>query len=85
MLDLRNGRVTAVPDARTGIVLDTTWTPGGLIAYLHPPRTGTEGRSLPTGVYTIRADGSGKRRRFLLPHDQRDGMWAPTLTWRRAR
>ncbi len=53
------------------------------MAYLRHERKGADGRTPPTSVFTIRGDGTGNRRAFRLPFNERDGYWASALSWRR--
>jgi Tol biopolymer transport system component len=82
MLDLRTRRTTRVPERVAKSVIDATWTPDGRVAYLRNERKGADGRTPPTSVYTIRHDGTGNRRAFRLPLDERNGFWASALSWR---
>jgi len=79
-LDLRTKRTTRVPERVAGKVHDATWTADGRVAYLRDDRTA--GRTPPTSVFTIRADGTGNRRLFRLPYSERHGIWAMKLSWR---
>jgi Tol biopolymer transport system component len=81
VLTLATRRVTTIRRATTGRVLDAAWD-GRRIAYLHDEPTPSGQRVPPTGVFTIRRDGTGGRRLFSLPFDERRGMWAQELAVR---
>ena len=80
VLDLRTGRTVRVPERVADRVADATWTPDGRVAYLRDDRA--SGRTPPTSVFTIRADGAGNRRLFRLPYHEDHGIWAMKLSWR---
>jgi dipeptidyl aminopeptidase/acylaminoacyl peptidase len=72
IIDVRTRRRTRIPFAE--FVLSATWTPGGNIAYMAAP--GPPGS--PAALFTIRPDGSGKRRLVTVPVTPN----GDTLSWR---
>jgi Tol biopolymer transport system component len=82
VLDLASGHANTIPHRTTGIVEDAVWSPdGSRIGYLHDRPTPTGRRTPPTGVFTVKPDGSHKRHRFTLPFSEQQGRWADALSW----
>jgi len=81
VMDLRTRRTRTIAASKSGPVHAVTWTPGGTrIAFLtSEPPVGQ--RVPPSSVYTIRPDGTGRKRLFTLPFEEHRGLWGEALSW----
>ncbi|MEA2496753.1 MAG: TolB protein [Thermoleophilaceae bacterium] len=81
VMDLRTRRTRTIPVSKIGPVHAIAWTPGGtrIASLITQPALGQ--RVPPSSVYTIRPDGTGRKRLFTLPFEERRGLWGEALSW----
>ena len=81
IMNLRTRRTRTIPWRKTGLRVGAVdWTPGGTrLAYVltDPP---LDQRVPPSSVFTIRPDGTGRKRLFTLPYEQQRGLWGQALS-----
>ena len=82
IMNLRTRRTRTIPWQRTGPRINAVaWTPGGTrLAYLLTDLALGQ-RVAPSSVFTIRPDGTGRKRLFTLPFEEHRGLWGEALSW----
>jgi Tol biopolymer transport system component len=81
VMDLRTRRLKSIPVSRTGPVHGLDWTPGGTRIAFFTQELALGQRVPPSSAYTIRPDGTGRKRLFTLPFEEHRGLWAEALSW----
>jgi dipeptidyl aminopeptidase/acylaminoacyl peptidase len=81
VMELRTRRTRTIPVSKIGPVHAVAWTPGGTRIAVLTAEPALGQRVPPSSVYTIRPDGTGRKRLFTLPFEEHRGLWGEGLSW----